>query len=104
MPREGLQNSAQVINPGNPQDKRFALTRRSLVAPGWKNTRSAGLEVLKEREMRVPDEGRTYSRAKIRLRNWTSDNWTIEPHFRLVRTFDLALLQGAWLLVNGSQG
>jgi hypothetical protein len=28
----------------------FALTRRYLVAPCWKNTQSAGLEVLKGRQ------------------------------------------------------
>ncbi|MEA3144892.1 MAG: hypothetical protein QOI53_304 [Verrucomicrobiota bacterium] len=67
---QGLQNSAQGFNPGNPQNKRFALTRRYLVAPCWKNTRSAGLEVLKGRERRVPEEARTYCRAKVRLRNW----------------------------------
>ena len=44
---KGLQNSAQGFDPGNSQNKRFALTRRYLVAPCWKNTRSAGLEVLK---------------------------------------------------------
>ena len=46
---QGLQNSAQGFNPGNPQNKRFAL---------------------KGREMRVPDEARTYCRAKVRVRNW----------------------------------
>jgi|ERR1700722_8653343 hypothetical protein len=55
---QGLQDSAQGFNPGKPHNKRFALklTRRYLVAPCWKNTRSAGLEVLKGREMRVPVE------------------------------------------------
>src|ERR1700675_377852 len=49
------------FNPGNLHNKRFALklTRRYLGAPCWKNTRSAGLEVLKGREMWVPDEART---------------------------------------------
>ena len=47
-----------------------ALTRRYLVAPCWKNTRSAGLEVLKGREMRVPDEALAYCRAKVGVRNW----------------------------------
>jgi hypothetical protein len=36
---QGLQDSAQSFNPGNPQNKRFALIRRYLVAPCWKNTR-----------------------------------------------------------------
>jgi hypothetical protein len=67
---QGLQNSAQGFNPGNPHNKRFALTRRYLVAPCWKNTRSAGLEVLKGREMRVPDEALTYCRAKVGVPNW----------------------------------
>jgi hypothetical protein len=48
---QGLQDSAQGFNPGNPQNKRFALK-------------------LKGREMRVPDEARTYCRAKVRVRNW----------------------------------
>jgi hypothetical protein len=39
---QGLQDSAQGFNPGNPQNKRFALTRRYLVAPWWKNTRPPG--------------------------------------------------------------
>jgi hypothetical protein len=68
------------FNPWNRQNKRFALIRRYLVAPCWKNTRSAGLEVLKGREMRVPDEARTYCRAKVRVRNWDVlplDHWTI---------------------------
>src|ERR1700675_1758204 len=63
-----------------------ALTRRYLVASCWKNTRSAGLEVLKGREMRVPDEARTYCRAKVRVRNWDVlqlDHRTpLEPSFR----------------------
>jgi hypothetical protein len=44
---QGLQNSAQGFNPGNPQNKRFAL---------------------KGRVMRVPDETRTYCRKKVRVR------------------------------------
>ena len=66
---QGLQNSAQGFNPGNPQNKRFAL---------------------KGREMRVPDEARTYRRAKSEWAIGMCDNWTIGPRFRLVRTFDLA--------------
>jgi hypothetical protein len=46
---QGLQNSAQGFNPGNPQNERFALKRR---------------------EMRVPNEARTYGGAKVRVRNW----------------------------------
>jgi hypothetical protein len=52
VPPEGpapqeLQDSG--FNLGNPQNKRFAL---------------------KGRERRVPEEARTYCRAKVRLRNW----------------------------------
>ncbi len=65
---QGLQDSAQGFNPGNPNNRRFAL---------------------KGREMRVPDEARTCCRAKVRVRNWT-----IGPRVRLVRTFDLAILSG----------
>ncbi len=80
---QGLQNSAQGFNPGNPQNKRFAL---------------------KGREMRVPDEARTYCRAKVRVRNWDVRQLDHRTPFRLVRTFDLAPLQGASLLVDDSQG
>jgi hypothetical protein len=45
---QGLQDSAQGFNPGNP-DKRFAR---------------------KGRERRVPDEARSYCPAKVRVRNW----------------------------------
>jgi hypothetical protein len=45
---KGLQDSAQGFNPGNPQNKRLAL---------------------KGREMRLPDESRTYCRAKVRVRH-----------------------------------
>jgi hypothetical protein len=68
LPRRGYRTQLRVSTLGNPQNKRFALTRRYLVAPCWKNTRSAGLEVLKGRERRVPDEARTYGRAKVRVR------------------------------------
>jgi hypothetical protein len=59
---------------------------------------------MKGRELRVPDEARTYCRAKVRVRNWEVrqlDHW---PPFCLVRTFDLAPLQVAPLLVDDSQG
>jgi hypothetical protein len=46
---QGLQDSAQGFNPGNPHNKRCAL---------------------KGREMPVPDEARTYRRAKVRVRQW----------------------------------
>jgi hypothetical protein len=45
---KGLQDSAQGFNPGNSQNKRFAL---------------------KGREMRPPDESRTYCRAKVTVRH-----------------------------------
>ena len=67
---QGLQDSAQGFNPGNPQNKRFAL----------KGARDA-----------VPDEARTYCRAKVSGYNW--DAATIgssDIPLRLVRTFDLA--------------
>jgi hypothetical protein len=87
---QGLQDSAQSFNPGNPHNKRFALIRRYIVAPCWKNTRSAGLEVLKGREMRVPDEGAPVAAQRSECAIGTCDNWTVGPRFRLVRTFDLA--------------
>ena len=45
---KGLKDSAQGFNPGKSQNKRFAL---------------------KGREMRLPDESRTYCGAKVRARN-----------------------------------
>jgi hypothetical protein len=53
---QGLENSAQGFNPGNPQNRWFAL---------------------KGREMRIPDEARTYCRAKSDSAIGTCDNWTI---------------------------
>ena len=83
---QGLQNSAQGsaqgFNPGNPPNKRFAL---------------------KGREMRVPDEARTYCRAKSDFAIGTCDNWTIGPRFALRRSI-WRPLQGASLLVDDSQG
>ncbi len=46
---QGLQNSAQGFNPGNPHKERFAL---------------------KGREKRVPGEIAPIARAKARVRNW----------------------------------
>jgi hypothetical protein len=101
---QGLQDSAQGFNPGNPQNKRFAL---------------------KGREMRVPDETRTYSRAKVRVRNRDVLQLNHRTPLALFRTFDQAPLQylqpggpgvfptgryevapceGASLLVDDSQG
>jgi hypothetical protein len=48
---KGLQNSAQGFNPGIVDQERCALTRRYFVAPCRKNTRFAGLEVLKGRQI-----------------------------------------------------
>jgi hypothetical protein len=67
-----------------------SLTRRYLVAHCWKNSRSAGLEVLKRREMRASDEARTCCRAKVRVHNWDVRQMDHRTRFRLVRTFDLA--------------
>jgi hypothetical protein len=52
---KGLEDSAQGFNQvstlGTDHLKRRALTRRYLVAPCWKNTQSAGLEVLNGRQI-----------------------------------------------------
>ena len=71
---KGQQDSAQGFNPGNPQNKWFAL---------------------KGREMRLRDESRTYYGAKVRvpIESVRIGHWT--PYFHLVRTFALAPLQGA---------
>src|ERR1700736_5948931 len=63
LPRRGLQNSAQGFNPGNPQNKRFALK-------------------LKGREMRVPDEAMKLAPVaaqKSECAIEACDNWTTEP-------------------------
>ena len=52
--------------------------------------------------MRVPDQARTLLPRKSQSAQLGRAK--ISPHFRLVRTFDLAPLQGASLLVNDSQG
>ena len=70
---EGATELSPGFQPWEPSNKRFAL--------------------LKGREIRVPDEARTYCRAKIRVRNWDLRQLTIGLRFRLVRTFDLAPLQ-----------
>jgi hypothetical protein len=60
---QGLQDSAQGFNPGNPQNSRFALK-------------------LKGREMRVPNEARTYCNIKVRAHNWDVlqlDHWNPHP-------------------------
>jgi hypothetical protein len=49
LPRRGYRTQLRVSTLGNPQNKRFALK-------------------LKGRERRVPDEARTYGRAKVRVR------------------------------------
>jgi hypothetical protein len=70
------QGSAQGFNPGNPQNKWFAL---------------------KGREMRLRDESRTYGGAKVRVHNRSRLQLVVGPYLYLVRTFDLAPLQGASL-------
>ena len=90
LPRRGYRPQPRVSTLGIFKINGFALTRRYLVAPCWKNTRSAGLEVLKGREMRVPDEARTCCRAKVRVRSWNVRQLDHRTRFRLVRTFDLA--------------
>jgi hypothetical protein len=72
---KGLQDSAQGFNPGNRQNKWFAL---------------------KGREMRLRDKSRSHCGAK--------SQGAINPYFHLVRTFDLAPFQGASLWLVGSQG
>ena len=60
---QGVQNSAQGFNPGNPQNKRFALK-------------------LKGREMRVPDEAMKLAPVaaqKSECAIGACDNWTTEP-------------------------
>ena len=104
---QGLQDSAQGFNPGKPHNKRFALklTRRYLVAPCWKNTRSAGLEVLKGREMRVPDEARTHCRAKSKSAQLgRATIGPSDPASALLGRSIWRPLQGASLLVDDSQG
>jgi hypothetical protein len=80
---KGLQDSAQGFNPGNPQNKWFAL---------------------KGREMRLRDKSRTDCGAKSQCAIETCYNWPLDPYFHLVRTFDLAPFQGASLWLVGSQG
>ncbi len=54
--------------------------------------------------MRVTDEVAPNAAQKSEGAIGTCYNWTVGPRFRLVRTFDLAPLQGASLLVDDSQG
>ena len=62
---QGLQNSAQSFNPGNPQNKRFALK-------------------LKGREMRVPDVLPPMAAQKSGCAIGTCDNCIIGHRFRLL--------------------
>jgi hypothetical protein len=57
---------------------------------------------MKGREMRVPDEARTYCRAKIRVRHW--DVRPSDPASALLGRSIWRPLQGASLLVDDSQG
>src|ERR1700722_14935430 len=78
---KGIQDSAQGFNPGNPQNKWFAL---------------------KGREMRLREKPRPHGAAKSQPAIETCYNWPLNPYFHLVRTFDLAPFQGAphWLVVS----
>jgi hypothetical protein len=58
---------------------------------------------MKGREMWVQMKLAPMAAQKLECAIGTCDNWTIGPR-RLVRTFDLAPLQGASLLVDNSQG
>jgi len=66
---QGLQNSAQGFNPGNPQNEWFAL---------------------KGREMRAPHEPTPISAQSQSAQLGGANNCTIGLRFRLVRRFDLA--------------
>src|ERR1700694_413861 len=104
---QGLQDSAQGFNPGKPHNKWFALklTRRYLVAPCWKNTRSAGLEVLKGREMRVPVEGsHLLPRKSQSAQLGRATIGPSDPASALLGRLIWRPLQGASLLVDDSQG
>jgi hypothetical protein len=56
VPRRGYRTQPRVSTQGIVHQERRALTRRYLVAPCWKNTRSAGLEVLKGRQVERPNK------------------------------------------------
>jgi hypothetical protein len=80
---KGLQDSTQGFNPGNHQNKWFAL---------------------KGREMRLRDNSRTHCGKKSQGAIETCYSCPLDAYFHLVRTFDLAPFQGASLRVVGSQG
>jgi hypothetical protein len=75
---EGATELSPGFQPWEPSNKRFAL--------------------LKGREIRVPDEARTYCRAKVRVRN------SSDPASALLARSIWRPLQGASLLVDDSQG
>jgi hypothetical protein len=83
LPRRGYTTQPRVSTLGTLKNKGFAL---------------------KGREMRGPDEARTYCRPKVRVRNWDVLRLDIGLRFHLVKTFNLAPLQGAALMVDDSQG
>jgi hypothetical protein len=80
---QGLQSSAQGFNPGNPQNKRFAM---------------------KGREMRVPDEARTHTAQKSERAIGMCSIGPSDPASILLGRSIRRPLQGASLLVNDSQG
>jgi hypothetical protein len=75
------------------------------VAPCWKNTRSAGLEVLKGRKIRVPVKLAPIAAAKVRVHNW--DVLGLDPSNPASDLLGPSIwrpLQGASLLVDDFQG
>jgi hypothetical protein len=55
---EGTVGFSPVLTLGTNRQSDLALIRRYRVAPCWKNTRSAGLEVLNGRQMERPNQAR----------------------------------------------
>ena len=91
-PTKGLKPSAQGFNPGYSPGFQPWEPSKSTVRP--EGARDAGTRL----------RSHLFTAQKSECATRTCDNWSIEPHFRLVRRFDLAPLQGASLLVNDSQG
>jgi hypothetical protein len=80
-------------------------------APGFKGVSTLGtLKIkgfalkLKGREMRVPDEARTYCRAKVRVQLGRATIGPSDPASALLGRSIWRPLQGASLLVDDSQG
>jgi hypothetical protein len=76
------------------------------LSPGF-NLSTLGTLIINEcpeaegRKMRVPDEARTYCRAKVRVRNWDVPS---DPASALLGRSIWRPLQAASLLVDDSQG